>query len=183
MSNKNLYALLCVFMTLVVVGLFAYGPINTLKQNVKKLRTNIAELQADLAYCDAEIQRDDDIFMAIFGDQWRRSQPAYRLQVRVSAYSSRVRETDNSPHVTSSETFVRRGIVAISEDLRDLGLKDGDAVFLNGYGILYVEDTMHPRKQRQVDVWIADTEAAYLHGVNPAVTMMWFGKGGNDEPN
>jgi 3D (Asp-Asp-Asp) domain-containing protein len=174
--DKNVYALWCVLFTLLVIGLVAVWPMKTLEQQIDKLKDEVAELHTDLAYCEAELERDDTIFMSIFGDRWSRSKPMYRVNVTVTAYSSRVEETDDSPHVTASGVYVRRGIVALSQDLRDLGIETGDAVFLYGYGILYVEDSMHPRKHRQVDVWIADTTAAQLHGVSKS-TLMWFGKG------
>jgi len=153
----------------------AYG-IRTHKDTINELRNQVTELQQDLAYYDSELQRDDAIFMSIFGDDWNRSKPMYRTQVKVTAYSSRVEETDDSPHLTSSNVYVRRGIVALSQDLRAVGIEDGDVVFLSGYGLLYVEDDMNPRKRKQVDVWMADTKAALLHGVRTA-TLIWFGKG------
>jgi 3D (Asp-Asp-Asp) domain-containing protein len=169
-------AAMCLGIWLSIPGIRAH------KATIAELKTQVSELHADLAYCESELQRDDDIFMAIFGDRWSRSKPMYRVNVTVTAYSSRVEETDDSPHVTASGVYVRRGIVALSRDLFDLGIRKGDAVFLHGYGILYVEDSMHPRKQRQVDVWISDTTAAKLHGVSKS-TLMWFGKGGGDVLN
>ena len=149
-------------------------------QQITDQQQEINELQQDLSYVTNELQRDDDIFMTVFGDDWRRSKPMYRTTVRVTAYSSRVKETDSTPRITSSGAFVRPGIIALSNDLREMGLVDGQAVFLVGYGIKYVEDSMHPRKKKQVDVWMGDTKAAMKHGVN-TTTLMWFGKGEGDD--
>jgi len=166
------------YVACVFLGFLAAVPgIMNHKDTINELQNEVTELQSDLAFCDSELQRDDAIFMSIFGDDWNRSKPMYRTQVKVSAYSSRVEETDDSPHLTANQVYVRRGVVALSPDLFALGIEYGDVIFLSGYGLLYVEDTMHPRKRKQVDVWMADTKAANLHGINPSATLIWFGKG------
>jgi 3D (Asp-Asp-Asp) domain-containing protein len=79
-------------------------------------------------------------------------------------------------------SHVRFGVLAVSRDiLTELGVEYGDRVFLTGYGMFEVHDTMNKRYRRRVDIWMADTRAAYLHGVRTS-QLMWFGKGEGDAP-
>lgn len=91
-------------------------------------------------------------------------------QVTFTAYSSEVRQTDSTPFITASGTRVRPGVIALSRDLlkqypygtqarilhHSCGLKVAHA--------LVVEDTMHPRKRNQVDIWMPSRAQALQWG-------------------
>jgi len=148
------------------------------EQRGDRLMAEINLLQQDLSYCTNELQRDDSIFIDVFGSDWSRDKPLYRTPVTVTAYSSRVRETDDTPHITADMTTVRVGIIAVSRDLLDeLGMVMGQRVLIPGYGVFEIRDKMNKRHRRRVDIWMADTRAATLHGVKQS-QLMWFGKGG-----
>ncbi len=87
--------------------------------------------------------------------------PTRVLTLPVTAYSSDVWQTDATPTVTASGTSVRRGIVAanfvpIGTRIR-LPELFGDEVFV-------VEDRMHGRFARRVDVWMEETADAQNFG-------------------
>ena len=97
----------------------------------------------------------------------------HKIPVTVTAYSSRVCETDNSPTITASNKKVREGYIALSRDIeRKYGLKFGDKVHLKGYGEYQFEDRMHRRKRRQVDIFMHSTKRALKHGRKKSVLII-----------
>lgn len=106
------------------------------------------------------------------------------FELRATGYNSHVAQTNGSPHVTATGTRTRFGVLAVSRDLLQDDLPYGSLVRLEdlgGYhggggeghfqqvldaqGIFVVEDTMHPRKRQQVDVWFGDRASAVNWGV------------------
>lgn len=100
-----------------------------------------------------------------------------RLEVVLTAYSSTVDQTDSTPFITATGTRVRYGIAAVSRDLLKSVLPYGSRfrvveVKLNPrtcgglklQGVFIVEDTMHPRKQKQIDIWFPDRRQALRFG-------------------
>lgn len=85
----------------------------------------------------------------------------WSVKVKVTAYSSRVEETDDTPYITALGTNVRRGVVAAN------WLPFGTKVRipeLFGEEIFVVEDRMHTRNEDKLDIWFQSTEEA-----------LWFG--------
>ena len=84
------------------------------------------------------------------------------VEVTVTAYSSRVGETDEEPFITAAGTTVRPGVVAAN--WLPLGTKVripdifGDQVFT-------VEDRMARKNNNKLDVWFSDTGDALRFGV------------------
>ena len=84
------------------------------------------------------------------------------LKVLVTAYSSTVDQTDDTPFITASGKHVRDGIVATN--VLPMGTRIrlpqlyGDRIFV-------VEDRMHPRKGYQVDIWFPEYWQAKNFGV------------------
>lgn len=85
----------------------------------------------------------------------------WSVEVRVTAYSSRPEETDDTPFITAAGTKTRPGVVAAN--WLPLGTKVripeifGDRVFI-------VEDRMHKRNGDKLDVWFPTTEEALRFG-------------------
>ena len=97
--------------------------------------------------------------------------PMFRKDVTVTAYTSRCRETDDSPYYTSKNKPVVRGGIALSRDLlEEIGY--GKEVILEGYGVFTVNDTMNKRFKNSVDIWMGDLKAARLHG-RQTTTLLW----------
>lgn len=82
-------------------------------------------------------------------------------RVWLTAYSSSVDETDDTPFITASGAHVRAGIVATN--FLPFGTKIKiPSVF--GENIFVVEDRMHPRKQGIVDIWMPSKKEALRFG-------------------
>lgn len=91
------------------------------------------------------------------------------LRVDVTGYSSRVEETDADPFITAMCTLTAPGVVALSRDMLrtftpDAPFDFGDKILIPGVGIYSVEDTMHPRWTRRVDIWFPSTAEAFAWG-------------------
>ena len=109
----------------------------------------------------------------------RRSGPSYML--KSTAYNSHSSQTDRTPFITATGARTRFGVIALSRDMlrsvpygslvriEDLGAW-GSGRGRGTYnrllsGVLFqVEDTMHPRKVRTVDVWFYSRSQALQWG-------------------
>ena len=92
------------------------------------------------------------------------SQPQikYSFYVLVTAYSSTVSQCDSTPFITANGTRVYDGVVAANF------LPFGTKLRLPQYsgGKIYtVEDRMHPRFSRRIDIWMPTNQAAKQFGV------------------
>lgn len=91
------------------------------------------------------------------------------LNLFVTAYSSTPEETDDTPFTTASGTTVRDGIVATN--LLPFGTKVmipehfGDKIFV-------VEDRMHQRKTKNLDIWMSSKEKALKFGIANATILV-----------
>jgi len=92
--------------------------------------------------------------------------------VKVTAYTARVKETDDTPTITAFNTGVKKGSIALSRDLeKKHSLKSGDRVFLDCFtnkkysGIYVFNDRMHKRKKNQVDIFMNSLKKAKKVGV------------------
>ncbi|MCP6718287.1 MAG: 3D domain-containing protein [Patescibacteria group bacterium] len=90
-----------------------------------------------------------------------------KLPVIITAYSSTVSQTDDTPFITASGSYVRDGIVA--NNLLPFGTRIripdvyGDKIFT-------VEDRMHRRKGNyHIDIWYADYWQAKSFGAKRAI--------------
>ena len=109
------------------------------------------------------------------------ARPSFVL--RATGYNSLESQTDDTPFTTAIGSQTRPGIVAISRDLlggsipygslvrlKDLGgyYGGGHGKFqekLDAQGLFIVEDTLHARKEQQVDVWFESYTEALQWGV------------------
>jgi 3D (Asp-Asp-Asp) domain-containing protein len=95
------------------------------------------------------------------------SRPIITLKrlVAVTAYSSSLDETDDTPFITASGNHVREGVVATNF------LPFGTLVQipeLYGNRIFVVEDRMHEKHQERIDIWMRTKEEAKLFGKKTA---------------
>ena len=88
-----------------------------------------------------------------------------RIEVVLTAYSSTLDQTDDSPFVTASNTRVRDGIVAANFLPFGTKIKIPD---LFGDKIFVVEDRMHRRFNDRVDIWFSDRWSARQFGLQKA---------------
>lgn len=132
------------------------------------------------------------LIFAVLGLGW--AQAPRVMTLKATAYTSSARETDNTPFITATGARTRMGIVAVSRDmlrelpygskvmLEDLGTPSGKGKGRFNYlfkdRVFVVEDTMHPRKREQLDVWLPDRSTAIRFGVrNVRVTVIQRGRG------
>jgi len=88
--------------------------------------------------------------------------PVKTMQIIVTAYSSTVAQTDDSPYITASNTLVRDGIVA--SNLLPFGTKIRFPE-LNPKKIYVVEDRLAPKNSHKIDIWFPSTDLALDFGV------------------
>lgn len=73
----------------------------------------------------------------------------------VTSYRSVPEQTDSSPYITSIGEKVNKSGVAVSQDLLKRGvLHYGDIIYIEGYGLKVVNDTMNPHMKNHVDIWV-----------------------------
>ena len=91
--------------------------------------------------------------------------PINKKLVIITAYSSTIEETDSSPFITASGTYVRDGIIAANF------LKIGTQVkipTLYGDKVFVVEDRMAKKNSHKVDIWMPSKTDALQFGVKKA---------------
>ena len=120
-----------------------------------------------------------------------------RMNLRATAYNSLTAQTDSTPFITSTGAKTRFGIVAVSRDMLDADLPYGSLVKIKDLGhyktgrtagiynemlseqVFVVEDTMHPRKRQQMDVWFPTYNQAKEWGVRQIeVEVVRYGRTG-----
>lgn len=86
----------------------------------------------------------------------------------ITSYRSLPEQTDSTPFITATGEHVHSSGVALSRDLlaRWNGpVKYGDLVYIEGYGLKVVNDTMHPRHRNHVDIWVETYQEEKAIGV------------------
>ena len=92
--------------------------------------------------------------------------PMNQIEVEITAYSSTVSQTDDSPFIAASGKHVYDGMVAANFLPFGTKIKIPE---LFGDKIFVVDDRMNKRYQNRVDIWHAETGAAIKFGVKTAV--------------
>jgi 3D (Asp-Asp-Asp) domain-containing protein len=106
-----------------------------------------------------------------------RPEPGTQLTVPVVAYAPSPYQTDSSPCRTASGTRVRRGTVATNFLPMGTVLRIGEDYFI-------VEDRMHPRYDRVIDVFKPSTAEAREFGRQTlTVTIIAYGEPGQPLPS
>ena len=99
-----------------------------------------------------------------------------RISATVTAYTPAPRENGGQGKKvdTAIGTRIRPGIVAVSRDLLRSGWEYGGKVHIKGLGVFTIEDTMHSRFRRTIDVAVPDMAAAQKIGKlrNIEVTLL-----------
>lgn len=90
-----------------------------------------------------------------------------RIEMTITAYSSTYCQTDSTPFITASNSWVRKGIVA--NNFFPFGTKIRIPEYF-GDKIFVVEDRMHWRKSNyHVDVWFYTKQGAINFGITKAL--------------
>jgi 3D (Asp-Asp-Asp) domain-containing protein len=94
----------------------------------------------------------------------------HRFQlIQVTAYTSESGETDETPHLTATNTAPVSGSLALSRDLLrsftpGAPFAYGDKLLIPGVGVFEVTDTMNPRWMRKADIWLPTRSDARAWG-------------------
>jgi len=103
-------------------------------------------------------------------------------EVTVTAYTNSRAETDDTPNITATGSRVEEGIVAVSRDLLKTIAPYGTLVSFEEHWDtgksqkgrkFIVDDTMHPRKRMQVDIFVFDREEALKIGRGKAKVKIY----------
>lgn len=99
--------------------------------------------------------------------------PNKSITATITAYTPAPRENLGRGRKvgTAIGTAIRPGIVAVSRDLLDAGWDFGDKVHIQGLGTFIIEDTMHQRFRRTIDVAVPDMAAARRIGTQRGLTV------------
>lgn len=84
------------------------------------------------------------------------------IKVLITAYSSSVDETDDTPFITASGSYVQSGIVAVN--FLPFGAKIRIPEIF-GNQIFVVEDRLHEKNNDRVDIWMPTKKEALEFGI------------------
>jgi 3D (Asp-Asp-Asp) domain-containing protein len=131
----------------------ATAEISTLNGSLRKMAEEQQELRSLLM---------DKGVTVVSGD-------VFSTRLVATGYSSSVMETDDTPFITASNTRTRPGVVAMSRDLLrrynpQAPFSFGDTIHITGLGDFFVEDSMHWRWRRRIDIWFPSRDAAWRFG-------------------
>lgn len=95
------------------------------------------------------------------------------ISATVTAYTPAPRENGGrgTKSGTALGTRIRPGIVAVSRDLLRAGWDFGDKVHIKGLGVFIIEDTMHQRFRRTIDVAVPNMTEAQKIGKMTAIEV------------
>lgn len=82
----------------------------------------------------------------------------------ITAYNAEASQTDSTPFITASNSRVRPGIVAVSQDLFRKGWVFGRKVYIVGHGVYTIEDLLARRKRNQLDIFMSSRNQAVQFG-------------------
>lgn len=91
-------------------------------------------------------------------------------KVVITAYSSTVDQTDDTPFITANGTQVRDGIIAANFLAFGTRVRIPE---LYGDKVFYVTDRMHERFSNRVDIWMETREEAVEFGVRVAIVEVY----------
>lgn len=94
----------------------------------------------------------------------------------VTFYTPCEYETDDTPYITASGVRVKLGICAVSRDLERYGFTFGKTIYVEGLGSFEVQDRMHSRWQRRVDILVMHKWDARRRGKMRNVPVVLLGK-------
>lgn len=94
----------------------------------------------------------------------------------VTFYTPCQAETDDTPYITASGLRVRQGICAVSRDLERYGFTFGKTIYVEGLGSFEVQDRMHRRWQRRVDILVMHKRDARRLGKMRNVPVVLLGE-------
>lgn len=111
---------------------------------------------------EQEIQKEVEEELDTIYFRGGRYRVSYTDTVPITAYSSTVDQTDSTPFITASQTYVRWGIVAANFLPFQTKIRIPD---LYGDQIFVVEDRMNKRYYKKIDIWMETRTDAINFGL------------------
>ncbi len=96
-----------------------------------------------------------------------------RYTCTVTFYTPSVDETDDTPFITASGQRVRLGICAISRDLEEIGFTFGKTIYVEGLGSFEIQDRMHSRWRKRIDILVMSKREARQLGKIENVSVIF----------
>ncbi len=97
-----------------------------------------------------------------------------RTVCTVTFYTPCPAETDSTPYITASGIRVRPGICAVSRDLEKMGFTFGKTIYVEGLGSFEIQDRMHRRWKKRVDILVFSKRKAKKLGKIRDVRVVEF---------
>lgn len=124
-------------------------------------------------------RENEKLWSALARQELRIDELSKKRAVRaiVTGYSSEVRQTDSTPHITAYMTKVRPGLVAVSWNLAEDGWTRGYCLWIDGVGVREIDDSMKREwKGSRVDIWFHSRSDALKFGKRRNVLVLLLGK-------
>lgn len=97
-----------------------------------------------------------------------------RTMCTVTFYTPCPAETDNTPYITASGVRVRAGMCAVSRDLEKMGFTFGKMIYVEGLGSFEIQDRMHRRWTKRIDILVLSKRQARRLGKIKDVRVVMF---------
>lgn len=159
-----------VILVLIVIGVL------TINHNTMKLRSHQRQTDQKIQTLTKNIQTLTDNIQALGNETNILTLTVEKLpvvmKVTVTAYNADPNQTDSTPNITAFNTKVKAGGVAVSRDLLLNGWVAGRKVYIEGQGVFTINDLMHSRKTKQLDIFMHSRKSALRFGVKKEVNAV-----------
>lgn len=140
--------------------------INEQKQQITNLQSRIQLMEETPDYLSDAYNRIIELSKA---DVDKKHTPNLKIQevckAEVTAYSAQKKQTDGDPHITASTKHIKPGYIAVSRDLFKRGWTFGKKVYVEGEGVFEIQDLMHSRFKKRLDIYFVKNQDAKEFGV------------------
>jgi 3D (Asp-Asp-Asp) domain-containing protein len=153
--------------TFILLGLFAvslyvaFDHISGLKHTIVQYESRVHVLESSLGK-----EHDEALILRkfVYANLSRIASPIPNRRLTVTAYSPEECVADNPLLITASNTKVREGIVAVSQDLFRQGWVFGKKIYIKNHGVFTITDLMSTAKRRSIDIFMKDGQRAVQFG-------------------
>lgn len=148
-----------VILILALLNIYLLVQVNAPRKGVQ---WHLPEERPERTELALELQKAQDniALLKVMLDRYREAN-TYKL--RLTAYTARPEETNEDEENTAIMQYPRPGwTVAVSRDLRGWL---GKRVYVEGFGVRFVGDLMHPRHVQSIDILVGEVAEALAIGV------------------
>jgi len=163
-DKTNRTAFVLIFSLIFVMGVIFSWYINQQGQEILKLQGVTKNLELDVEYLAENLREQEG----------RLNENILELiPVVVTAYNPLLKQTDQTPTVTSSNKKVMEGMIALSRDLEErYNFIFGDEIYLLGLGKFVFEDRMNSKWKNRVDILMFSEKKAKVFGIQSSFLLV-----------